>query len=130
MKASQHCRLPLRIAVTILGSSVVLPLGRADENGTKSTPHEVVMAVSSKRLESPNRPLGPAFAVIEQIQTTGLGQHVQVRVIASGALSCAPFRLAEPNRLVLDCTGAQVQIRSTPSRVDLDPVRSVRVGQF
>ena len=88
------------------------------------------MATSSKGLETPNRPMGPAFAVIEQVQATELGQHVQVRVAASGALSCTPFRLANPDRLVLDCTGAHVRVRSVPSRVDLDPVSSVRVGQF
>ena len=88
------------------------------------------MATSSAGAEIPLRPIEPAFALIEQIQTAGLGHQVQVRVIASGALSCVPFRLANPDRLVLDCTGAHVQIRSTPSHVGLDPVRTVRVGQF
>jgi len=114
----------------ILVSSPVLPLGWADGNGTKPTPREVAMAVPSKEPEGPFRPMEPAFAVIEQIQTAGLGQQVQVRVLASGALSCAPFRLADPDRLVLDCTGAHVRVRSTPTRIDLHPVRSVRVGQF
>jgi polysaccharide biosynthesis/export protein len=130
MKLSQHCRLTSKIAVIILGSSVVLPSGWADRNGTKSAPREVAVAASSKSLERTNGPMEPAFAVIEQVLATELGQHVQVQVVASGALSCAPFRLADPNRLVLDCAGAHVRVRSMPSRVDLDPVRSVRVGQF
>jgi polysaccharide biosynthesis/export protein len=130
MKASQHCRLTSKIAVVILVSLAVLPSGWANENKTKAAPREVALAVSSKGLESPNRPMEPAIAMIEQVQTTGLGRQVQVRVIASGALSCDPFRLANPDRLVLDCSGAHVQFKSTPSRVDLDPVRSVRVGQF
>jgi polysaccharide export outer membrane protein len=130
MKVSQHCRLTSKIAVMILVSSVVLPSGRADENKTKTAPRMVAMAASSRGLESPSGPIQPTIAVIEQVQTTGLDQHVQVRVIANGVLSCAPFRLANPDRLVLDCSGAHVQFRSTPSRVDLDPVRSVRVGQF
>jgi polysaccharide biosynthesis/export protein len=114
----------------ILASSVVLPSGWADGNETKSTRREVAMAASSKGFESPNRPMEPGFAVIEQVQAAELGQQIQVRVVASGALSCTPFRLADPDRLVLDCTGAHVKVRSTPNRVDLDPVRSVRVGQF
>jgi hypothetical protein len=116
--------------VIILWSSVALPSGWADGNGTKSAPRQVAMAESSKGLESLNRPIEPTFAVIEQVQATELGQHVQVRVVASGALSCTPFRLADPDRLVLDCKGAHVRVRPMPSRFDLDPVRSVRVGQF
>jgi polysaccharide export outer membrane protein len=130
MKVSQHCRLTSKIAVMILVSSVVLPSGWGDENKTKAAPREVAMVAASKGLESLSEPIQPAIAVIEQVKTMGLGQHVEVRVIASGALSCAPFRLSNPDRLVLDCSGSRVQFKSTPSRVDLDPVRSVRVGQF
>jgi polysaccharide export outer membrane protein len=130
MKVSRHCRLTSMIATVVLASSAGLPSGWADGNETGSTPREVAMAASSKGLESSNRPLEPTFAVIEQVQTAALGQRVQVRVVASGALSCAPFRLADPDRLVLDCTGAHVRVRLRPNRVDLNPVRSVRVGQF
>lgn len=130
MKVLQHCRITSMITVMIFVFAVLLSLGWADENKAKGAPHEVMIAAASKGLESTNRPLEPAAAMIEQVQTTGLGQHVEVRVIASGALSCAPFRLANPDRLVLDCSGAHVRFRSALSRVDLDPVRSVRVGQF
>jgi polysaccharide export outer membrane protein len=68
--------------------------------------------------------------LIEKVQAIDLGQHVQVRVVGSGALSCAPFLLAAPDRLVLDCMGAHVRAGSTPTHVNLDPVFSVRVGQF
>ena len=37
------------------------------------------MATSSEGAEIPIRPIEPAFALIEQIQTAGLGQQVQVR---------------------------------------------------
>jgi polysaccharide export outer membrane protein len=114
----------------IFVSSLVLPSVWADENKATAAPREVVVAAPSKGLESPKGLLRPTFALIEQVKTSGLGQHVEVRVIANGLLSCAPFRLADPDRLVLDCSGAHVQFRSTPSRVGLDPVRSVRVGQF
>jgi len=130
MKVLRHRRLTSKITLTILASAVVLPAGWADGNGTKSAPREVAMATSSKAIEPPNRPMGPAFAVIEQVQATELGQHVQVRIAANGALSCTPFRLPHPDRLVLDCTGAHIRVQSAPSRVDLDPVRSIRVGQF
>lgn len=114
----------------ILGYSVVLPLGWADGNETKPAPRHATVAASLRGSESPNRPMEPAFAAIERVLATDLGQNVQISVIANRALSCAPFRLADPDRLVLDCTGAHVHVRSTPSRVDIAPVLSVRVGQF
>ena len=130
MKLSHHHRLTTLIAVIILASTVVLPSGWADGNETKAAPREVAMAASSKGFETPKRPMEPSFAMIEQVLATELGQHIQVRIVASDALSCTPFRLADPDRLVLDCAGAHVKVHSTPSRVDLAPVRSVRVGQF
>jgi polysaccharide export outer membrane protein len=130
MKLSQRCRLTSMIAVMVLASSVVLPLGWADGNETKSVLRDVAVAGSLNGFEIPYRPMGPVFAVIQQLQPSELGEQVQVRVEASRALFCAPFRLGDAGRLVLDCTGAHVQALPTPSRVDLDSVRSVRVGQF
>jgi len=118
------------IAVMLLASSVVLPLGWADGNETKSALRDVAGAGSLNSFEIPYRPMGPVFAAIQGVQPSELGQQVQVRVEASRALFCAPFRLPDPDRLVLDCTGAHVQVPSTPSRVDLDSVHSVRIGQF
>jgi polysaccharide export outer membrane protein len=68
--------------------------------------------------------------LIEQVLATDVGHSVQVRVFGSDKLSCTPFQLNDPARLVLDCTGARVKARSTHIRVDLDPVRAVRLGQF
>jgi polysaccharide export outer membrane protein len=130
MNMSRHCHFTWKIAVVILGYSVVLPPGWAQGHRTKSVPSDLALNVSAKYPERPERLMGPNFTSIEQVQATDLGQHVQVRVLGSQALSCAPFRLTDPDRLVLDCTGAHVRAQSTPSRVDLDPVLSVRVGQF
>lgn len=130
MNMSRHCHFTWKIAVVILGYSVVLPPGWTQGHRKKAVPSELAMNVSSKGPESSKGAVEPSFALIEQVQTTDLGQHVQVRVVGSGALSCAPFRLADPDRLVLDCTGAHVRAGSTTSRVDLDPVLSVHVGQF
>jgi polysaccharide export outer membrane protein len=118
------------IAVIVLGYSVVLPSGWAQTHGKKAVPSEIALNVSSEVTGSPERIVEPNFALIEQVQATDLGQHVQVRVVGSGALSCSHFLLAAPDRLVLDCIGAHVRAGSTPTRVNLDPVVSVRVGQF
>jgi len=118
------------MVVVVLGYSVVLPPGWAQGKRTKSVPSELALNVSSKGPGIPERAIEPNFALIEKVQAIDLGQHVQVRVVGDGALSCAPFLLAAPDRLVLDCTGAHVRAGSTPTRVNLDPVLSVRVGQF
>jgi polysaccharide export outer membrane protein len=130
MKMSHHNGLIWKIVVVVLGYSVVLPPGWAQGKRTKSVPSELALNVSSKDPEIPERAIEPNFALIEKVQAIDLGQHVQVRVVGSGALSCAPFLLAAPDRLVLDCMGAHVRAGSTPTHVNLDPVFSVRVGQF
>src|SRR6267143_5746501 len=130
MKKSQHYGFIWKIVVVVLGYSVVLPPGWAQAQRTKSVPSELALNVSSKGPEIPERAIEPNFALIEKVQAIDLGQHVQVRVVGNGALSCAPFPLAAPDRLVLDCPGARVRAGLTPTRVNLDPVLSVRVGQF
>jgi polysaccharide biosynthesis/export protein len=129
MNTSERCHLSWKIAAFILGYLVVLPLGWAQRHGTKSVPGELALNVASKNPGSPDRVMEPNFALIEQVQAIDVGQHVQVRLVSSGALSCTPFRLADPDRLVLDCTGAHVRAGLIPSRVKLDPVVSIRVGQ-
>ncbi len=130
MKMSQHYGFIWKIVVVVLGYSIVLPPGWAQGKRAKSVPSELALNVSSKDPGIPERAIEPNFVLIEKVQAIDLGQHVQLRVVGNGALSCAPFLLAAPDRLVLDCTGARVRAGLTPTRVNLDPVLSVRVGQF
>src|SRR6266481_1858335 len=130
MKMSQHYGFSWKVALVIVAFSVVLPPGWAQGKRTKSVPSELALNVSWKGPGIPERAIEPNFALIEKVQAIDLGQHVQVRVVGNGALSCRPFLLAAPDRLVLDCPGAHVRAGSTPTRVNLDPVISVRVGQF
>jgi polysaccharide export outer membrane protein len=130
MKMSQHYGPIWKIVVVIFAYSVVLPPGWAQAPRTKSVPTELAVNLSSKDPESPERVIEPNFALIEKVQATDLGQHVQVRIVGNGGLTCAPSQLTGPDRLVLDCTGAHVRAGLTPTRVNLDPVLSIRVGQF
>ncbi len=118
------------LLIVVFSGGALLPQGWTDENGTKSARRKIAVNMSSKGLESPKGAMEPTFALIERVQITDLGQHVEIRVVGSGPLSCAPFPLADPDRLVLDCTGAHVQARLAPIRVDVAPVRAVRVGQL
>jgi len=130
MKMPQHYGLIWKMVVVVLGYSVVFPPGWAQGKRAKSVPSELALNVSSKDPGIPERAIEPNFALIEKIQAIDLGQRVQVRVVGNGALSCRPFPLAAPDRLVLDCTGAHVRAGLAPTRINLDPVLSVRVGQF
>ena len=130
MKRSQHYGFIWKIVVVVLGYSVVLTPGWAQGKRTKSVHSELALNVSSKGPGILERAIEPNFALIEKVQAIDLGEHVQIRVVGNGSLSCRPFLLAAPDRLVLDCPGAHVRAGSTPTRVNLDPVLSVRVGQF
>src|ERR1700730_4492323 len=130
MKMSQHYRFSWKCALVAFASSALLPPAWAQGQKTTSVSTELALNVSSKDPGSSERVIASNFALIEKVQATDLGQHVQVRVVGTGGLSCSPFQLTGPDRLVLDCTGAHVRAGLTPTRIDLDPVRSIRVGQF
>lgn len=124
------CHFTAKIVVLLLAFSCSLPRLSADEKETKPATHEQTVRVSSRKLESSKRPVHPHSSVIEQVRTTRVNEHVQVRITGRGGLSCVPFRLEDPERVVLDCAGAYVQRQQAPMRVDLEPVRAVRVAQF
>jgi polysaccharide export outer membrane protein len=130
VKMPQHSRFIWKIALVALGSSVVLSSGWAQGQRTESAISELTLKVSSKDPGTPERLIEPHFALIENVLATDLDSHIQVRIVGSGALSCSPFQLTGPNRLVLDCPGAHVRARLTPTGVNLDPVLAIRVGQF
>jgi polysaccharide biosynthesis/export protein len=126
----QHPGFIWKIVTVVLVYSIVLPPGWAQGSRTKAVPVELALNVPSKDPGIPERVIEPISASIDKIQAVDLGRQVQVRVIGSGALSCSPFLLAAPDRLVLDCTGAHVRAGMISARVNIDPVVSVRAGQF
>lgn len=126
----QNCGFICKIVALALLYSVVFPPGWAQGRRTKAVPAELALNVPSKDPGIPVTVVEFNFASIEKIQAVDLGRYVQVRVVGSGALSCSPFLLATPDRLVLDCTGAHVRAGMIPTRVNIDPVVSVRAGQF
>jgi polysaccharide biosynthesis/export protein len=130
MKPSLHCGFTPKIVVVLLAFAPVFAPARADQKETNSAARQAALKVSSKKLESPKTAMEPPVTIIKQVEAADVDQQVQVRVMGSGDLSCLPFRLDNPDRLVLDCSSAHVQVQQTPLRVDLDPVRSVRLGQF
>jgi len=130
MVLSQHRRFICKTAIVIFSHSLLFASGWADANGARVTPHRLVAAERSKGLGGPSEGKDSAFAVINQVEATKIGQQVEIRIVAGSPLSCTPFRLTDPDRLVLDCPKAHALVVATPIHVDQDSVRSVRVGQF
>jgi type IV pilus assembly protein PilQ len=69
-------------------------------------------------------------AVISSVAITQDPQHAAVRVEGAGHLDVHPVRMQNPERLVLDFTGARLSVQKTSIPGVSAPVRGVRLGQF
>src|SRR6266852_2776860 len=79
---------------------------------------------------SPDETKNSSPTTIENVGVSRKDRQAEVRVEGKGALSYRTFRLGDPDRLVLDFSGALVRMarKSIPS--DVQTVRAVRVGQY
>ena len=68
--------------------------------------------------------------VIVGVGLTNDGQRTLVRVNAAGQVTYRVSRMHNPDRLVLDFTGARIGTGKTTIPSELAPVRAVRLGQF
>jgi type IV pilus assembly protein PilQ len=74
---------------------------------------------------------GPtAAAVIKSVAITQDTQRAAVRVEGAGHLDVHPVRMQNPERLVLDFSGAHLNVQKTTIPGVSAPVREVRLGQF
>jgi type IV pilus assembly protein PilQ len=73
---------------------------------------------------------GTTAAVISSVAITQDPQHAAVRVEGAGRLDVHPVRMQNPERLVLDFTGARLSVQKTSIPGVSAPVRGVRLGQF
>jgi type IV pilus secretin PilQ/predicted competence protein len=71
-----------------------------------------------------------ASAVISSVAITQAPQRAAVRVEGEGRLDVHPARMQNPDRLVLDFTGARIAVQKTAIPGVSAPVRGVRIGQF
>src|SRR3984957_1481797 len=69
-------------------------------------------------------------AVISSLAITQAPQHASVRVEGEGRLDVHALRMQNPERLVLDFSGARLAVEKTVIPGSADPVRDVRVGQY
>ena len=71
-----------------------------------------------------------ATAVISSVAVTQDPQRAAVRVEGAGRLGVHPVRMQHPERLVLDFSGARLNVQKTSIPGVSAPVRGVRLGQF
>ena len=69
-------------------------------------------------------------AVISNVAITRAPQRPSVRVEGQGQLDVHALRMQNPERLVLDFSGARLAVEKTVIPGSAEPVRDVRVGQY
>jgi type IV pilus assembly protein PilQ len=91
------------------------------------------MAVAtSPALAQTQEPAGAiaVAAVISSVAILQAPQRASVRVDGEGRLDVHAARMQNPDRLVLDFSGARLAVQKTEIPGVADPVRGVRLGQF
>src|SRR5690242_1038899 len=69
-------------------------------------------------------------AVISSVAITQAPQHTAVRVAGEGRLEVHAMQMQNPDRLVLDFSGARLAVDKSVIPGASEPVRDVRLGQF
>lgn len=87
---------------------------------------------ASPLLSQTPQPAGAATtpAVISSVAITQAAQSATVRVVGEGRLDVHTSRMQNPDRLVLDFSGARLGVEKTLIPGTSDPVRDVRLGQY
>ncbi|MGC2332251.1 MAG: type IV pilus secretin PilQ, partial [Candidatus Acidiferrales bacterium] len=91
-------------------------------------PSPAIAPVSAKPADT--TPAGTVLPSIRQIHLTREAGRTEVSISGSGALTYHAMRLYNPDRLVLDFTGARLKTSESHLASNLDPVREIRFAQF
>jgi type IV pilus assembly protein PilQ len=85
---------------------------------------------TSPVLAQTQEPSGATAAVISSVAITQAPERAAVRVEGEGLLDVRAARMQNPDRLVLDFTGARLAVQKTVIPGVSAPVRGVRIGQY
>jgi len=85
---------------------------------------------ASRPVGVPSQPSIQAATAITQVDIRRTDQRAIVRVEGDGRLTVHTFHLGNPERFVLDFSGARLALAHTSIPVALKPIRRVRAGQF
>lgn len=68
--------------------------------------------------------------LINDVKITRVDQQTRVEILGNGRLAYEALRLNNPDRLVLDFSGARIATKQKTVTSTTDPVRGIRLGQF
>jgi len=111
---------------------LTLLVGRADDAAGKSAvvtgpaPAMVPIAAKSPETKLPSS----TIEAIRQVNLSQNGDLTDVHVVGTGKLNYRAMRLQNPDRLVLDFSGAHLKTSEKHIASNLDPVREIRLAQF
>jgi type IV pilus assembly protein PilQ len=101
----------------------------APASATTATPAPAITPVSAKSSDT-KLSIPSSLQAIETVKLNQNGQQTEVNVVGSGKLNYKVTRLQNPDRIVLDFTGAHIKTAEKNIASNLDPVRDVRIAQF
>jgi type IV pilus secretin PilQ/predicted competence protein len=84
------------------------------------------IAVKSSDTKAPSSD----FQNIEQVNLAQVGAQTEVNVVGSAKLNYHVSRLHNPDRIVLDFSGAHLKTSEKQIASNLDPVKEIRLAQF
>jgi type IV pilus assembly protein PilQ len=94
----------------------------------QATPRASIKTASTKT--APGASATTSYEAIKQVSLAQNGDKTEVNVLGSGKLDYKVTRLSNPDRIVLDFTGAHLKTSEKNIASNLDPVREIRLAQF
>ncbi|MGB8542433.1 MAG: type IV pilus secretin PilQ [Candidatus Acidiferrales bacterium] len=111
---------------------LTLLVGRTDEAAGKSAvvtgPAPAIIPIAAKSSET--KLPGSTIEAIRQVNLAQNGELTDVNVVGTGKLNYHAMRLQNPDRLVLDFSGAHLKTSEKHIASNLEPVREIRLAQF
>jgi type IV pilus assembly protein PilQ len=104
--------------------------GHADgASAAPTTPAPSVTPIAAKASDT-KLTIPSSIQAIESVKLGQNGEQTEVNVVGSGKLNYHVIRLQNPDRLVLDFSGAHLKTSEKNIASNLDPVREIRLAQF
>jgi type IV pilus assembly protein PilQ len=111
---------------------LTLLVGRSDNAAGKSAvvtgPAPAIVPIAAKASET--KLPSSAIEAIRQVNLSQNGDLTDVNVLGTGKLNYHAMRLQNPDRLVLDFSGALLKTSEKHIASNLEPVREIRLAQF
>ena len=107
--------------------------GNAGDGSAAAAPTTAAPAVTPIAAKASDTKLSIPSSGTQAIENVKLGQNgeqTEVNVLGSGKLTYHVTRLQNPDRIVLDFSGAHLKTSEKNIASNLDPVRDIRIAQF